>query len=47
MVIDQDVDQLYSLQIQATDKGTEEQKKGRINSIFIEQLSGFLDEKRG
>ena len=25
---DQDVDQLYSLQIQATDKGTEEQKKG-------------------
>lgn len=44
---DQDVDQLYSLQIQATDKGTEEQKKGWINSIFIEQLSGFLDEKRG
>lgn len=44
---DQDVDQLYSLQIQATDKGTEEQEKGWINSIFIKQLSGFLDEKRG
>lgn len=39
---DQDVDQLYSLQIQATDKGTEEQKKGWINSILNSCLVSWM-----